>query len=99
MVVGWGLQWWTLGTLISDCLVGQISKAPGEIQDSKNLALRSSGSGSSSNGGRSALKSPAAMKRSLSNYTLIAALQALLGSEQGITTSRRVTFNTVAEVG
>lgn len=107
MVVGWGLQWWTIGMLVSDCLVGQIPKARRDFQASANPVSKSSDSSSGASGGASgssggsssADEKSLANKKKLSDYTLIATVQVLLGSNRGTTGSRRVTFNTVPEVG
>eukprot|EP00903_Cladosiphon_okamuranus_P008995 g8605.t1 len=104
LVVGCGLQWWAIGgTLLSNCLEGQISKARGGSEGSKNQVLGSAGSSCSGDVHEKAKS--LADKRELSKYTFIATIQVLLGSEQGTTTTTtsstsrgRVTFDPVLQI-
>lgn len=97
LAVGWGLQWLTIGMLMGDCQLRQAPKARRDLQGSKKPAIRGPGGvvgGSNTNGNDSSGAGP----RKLSDCTLIATVQVLLGSQRGTTSRRRVTFNTAPEV-
>ena len=83
--------------LVSDCLVRPISEARRDFRSSMNPVFGnsdSSGGGGSSSADEESLEE----EKRLSVSTLIATVRVLLGSDQG-NTGRRVTFNTVPEVG